>query len=81
MNIFVTSNEFLMEDLPCSRPQATDKNIGQLCILADWLDINPFLHGRRPLLAILSLGQTGKPYSCTMYTEFLLEVLVSRCFV
>ena len=43
--------------------------------------VNPFLHGRRPLLAILSLGQTGKPYSCTMYTEFLLEVLVSRCFV
>ena len=42
---------------------------------------NPFLHGRHPLLAILSLGQKGEPYSCTMYTEFLLEVLVSRCFV
>ena len=33
-------------------------------------ELNPFLHGRRPLLAILSLGQMGKPYSCTMYTEF-----------
>ena len=34
-------------------------------------DINPFLHSQCPLLAILSLGQMGEPYSCTMYTEFL----------
>ena len=42
---------------------------------------NPFLHGQCPLLGILSLGQMGEPYSCTMYTDFLPEVLVSRCFV
>ena len=57
--------------------------VSGLCcfVLSGETDINPFPLRRRPLLAILSLGWTGEPYSCTLYTDILLEVLVSRCFV